>query len=274
MRKYILGSLFTILGILLIIHFVPFGEIFQNLKQISLKGLVLGLSLYTLSYIFRTLRWKLYYPQAPLGYLFLTTSSNTFLNNVIPARLGELSIFAFLRRFDENIKQTALKFLKVRLLDAISILNLFLFAYLMVKTNILIAVLISPWLYPAVVILSKSVSFNKLPKLDFEIKAYLLSFGNLISKTLAVYIVLEFLKLDFFRFVIGFLGGEVSSVLPIHSFAGLGTYESAFSLSLKLFLGESFKEGFKVGFLSHSFLLFASLILGGVSLLYMLRWKR
>jgi uncharacterized membrane protein YbhN (UPF0104 family) len=272
-RKYIISLVFTALGILLIVYFVPFREIFQNLRQISLISLITGLFFYTLSYIFRTLRWKIYYPEAPLGYLFLTTSANTFLNNVIPARLGELSIFAFLKKFDENIKQTTLKFLKVRLLDAISIMNLFLFAYLTIKTNVVISILISLWLYPVVVFLTRLISFNKLPKLSFEIRAYLLSLGNLISKTLAVYIVLEFLNLDFFRFVVGFLGGEISSVLPIHSFAGLGTYESAFSLSLKLFLGESFKEGFKVGFLSHSFLLFASLLLGGFSLLYLLRGK-
>ena len=273
MWKFIFSFIFTVLGILLIIFIVPIKEIFENLKQISPDSLIIGLLLYTLSYFFRTLRWKIYYPEAPLGYLFLTTSANTFLNNVIPARLGELSIFAFLRKFDQNLKQTTLNFLKVRLLDAISIVNLFLFAYLVVKTNLLIAFLVSPWLYPAAVIFSKLVSFNKLPSLEYEVRAYLLSLGNLISKTLAVFIVLDFLKLDFFRFVIGFLGGEISSVLPIHSFAGLGTYESAFSLSLKLFLGEPFKEGFKVAFLSHSFLLFSSLLLGGLSLLYLLKGK-
>jgi hypothetical protein len=67
---------------------------------------------------------------------------------------------------------------------------------------------------------------------------------------------------------LGFLGGELSSVLPIHSFGGLGTYELSFSLPQKFF-GESLKEGIKVAFIFHSFLLLSSALYGLVALYFL-----
>jgi len=263
----------TLVGIFLIAYLLPFGEILKALKEVSLKSLAIGLSLYTLSYLFRTFRWKYYYPKAPLGYLFFTTSANTFFNNLLPARMGEGSIFLLLKRFDPSVKETLKKFLKVRLLDGFAILTLLTLSVAWVKVNPFLGVVISLSVYPLGVFISKFLSrfHSKIPSLRWEVAPFLLSVGALISKLLAVYTVLEFLKMDFFKFAGGFIGGELSSILPIHSFAGLGSYETAFAFSLKLLFGETFKEGFKVAFLSHSFLLFGSSLLGLLSLLFLKR---
>ena len=273
--KWVLTLIATLLGIGLVAYFLPFGEIAKALKQISPLHLAVGLSLYGVSYLLRAFRWKYYYPKAPFGGLFFTTAVNTFLNNLLPARLGELSIFALLRRYDPDFKTTLGKFLKVRLLDGFALLTLFVLSLVAVKTNPLIGLLLSLVVYPLGVSFSKLLKMSeKIPSLDWEPLPFLLSVGALLSKLLAVYIVLGNLGLDFFRFTVGFLGGEVSTIMPIHSVAGIGSYETSFSLALKLFLGESFKEGFAVGFLSHAFLLLCSTLFGLLSLPFALRLLR
>ena len=258
--------LVSILGILLITFLVPFGEIAKAVKEISFKTLLVALILYTLSYIFRTLRWKYYYKKAPLGELFLLTSVNTFLNNLLPARTGELSIFVFLKKYDKSVKETVKNFLKVRIFDAISVLTFLLFSLLALKIGLLPALVVSLLLYPTLVVLGNLKPIPEKFRVKFEPYPLILSLSAMGSKLLAVYLVVKVVNIDFYRFTIGFLGGEVSTILPIHSFAGVGTYETSFSLSLKFFIGENFKEGFKIAFLSHSFLLFSSTLLGIISL--------
>ena len=273
--QFLLTLFASLLGLALVFYFVPFGEIAKAVRQISPLHLAVGLFFYGLSYLLRAVRWKYYYPKAPFGGLFFTTAVNTFLNNLLPARLGELSIFALLRRYDTDFKTTLGKFLKVRLLDGLALLTLFILALVSVKTNLFIGLLLSLTVYPLGVAVSTLLKVSeKMPSLDWELLPFLLSVGALLSKLLAVYIVLEKLGLDFLRFTVGFLGGEVSTIMPLHSVAGIGSYETSFSLALKLFLGESFKEGFAVGFLSHAFLLLGSTLLGLLSLPLVLRLFR
>lgn len=273
--KWFLSSLATFAGILLIVYFVPFGEIARAVKEISPSHLFAALTLYGLSYLFRTFRWKYYYPRAPLGGLFFTTAVNTFLNNLLPARLGELSIFALLRRYDSELKTTVGKFLKVRLLDGFALLTFLTFAVVSIKLSPSWGFFIALLVYPSGIFISRLLPLpKKVPTLKLELVPFFLSLGALLSKLLAVYLVLENLGLDFLRFTVGFLGGELSTIMPIHSVAGLGSYETGFSLALKLFLGESFGEGFKVGFLSHAFLLFGSTLFGLLSLPFALRFLK
>jgi len=263
----------TLIGLLIVIYFLPFNDILRALKEISFKNFITGLSLYTLSYWFRAYRWKIFYPEVPFKYLFFTTAANTFFNNILPARLGESSIFVFLKKYDKSLKGTLKKFFKVRLLDGFSILTFFVFALVSLKVNPFLGFLIALTIYPLGVWLLNATFkvFKKDIYLNLDLLPFLLSMGNVISKLLAVYTVLEFINIGFLQFSVGFIGGELSSILPFHSFAGLGSYETAFAASLKLFLNESFSEGFKVAFLSHSFLLFSSTLLGLISLLLLLK---
>ena len=263
--------LVSILGILLIAFLVPFGEIAKAVREINFETLLVALILYIWSYIFRTLRWKYYYKKAPLKELFLLTSVNTFLNNLLPARTGELSIFVFLKKYDKSVKETAKKFIKVRFLDAIALLKFFIFALITIKWNWIVAFVVDSLIYPSLILLGNSKVVPDKFRPSFETLPLFLSLFAIGSKLLAVYLIVKAVNIDFYRFTIGFLGGEVSTILPIHSFAGVGTYETSFSLSLKFFLGENFKEGFKIAFLSHSFLLLGSTFLGVISLPFVLR---
>lgn len=265
----------TFVGLGLILLFLPIDEIVEVIPRISLKNLFLGLILYTASYLLRTLRWKYYYPRAGLGELFFTTSVNTFLNNLFPARLGELSILALLRRYDKDFKTTIGKFLKVRLLDGFTILTFLTFAVVSIKTNFFLGLILALFIYPFGLVIANTLRiFKKIPQISWEPLPFLLSIGALLTKLLAIYVILESLNLDFLHFTVGFLGGEISTVMPIHSIAGIGSYETSFSLALKLLLGENFKEGFMVAFFSHAFLLLGSTLLGLLSLPFVLRFLR
>ena len=263
----------TLIGLLIVIYFLPFNDILRALKEISFKSFIVGLSLYTLSYWFRAYRWKFFYPEAPFKYLFFTTAVNTFFNNILPARLGESSIFVFLKKYDKSLKETLKKFFKVRLLDGFSILTFLVFALISLKLNPLVGFLIALPIYPLGIWILNAIFkvINKDIYLNLEPVPFLLSIGNVAAKLFAVYTVLEFINIGFLQFSVGFIGGELSSILPFHSFAGLGSYETAFAASLKLFLNENFSEGFKVAFLSHAFLLFSSILLGLISLLLFLK---
>jgi len=272
--RLVLTFFATLMGLGLIVYLVPFGEIAKTLNKLEPQRFSLALLIYGISYLLRTLRWKYYYPNTPFGKLFFTTSVNTLLNNLLPARLGEFSIFVLLNRYDKNLKETVKKILKVRLLDGFALLTLFSFAVISVNFNPLWASVIAISVYPTAVLLWNKLPLEqKFPKLKMDGIAFALSVGALFFKLFSVYLVFHFLPLDFLKFTIGFLGGEISTILPIHSLAGLGSYETAFSLALKIFTGESFKKGFEVGFLSHSFLLGGSLLLGLLSLPFLVRGK-
>ncbi|NPB05733.1 MAG: hypothetical protein GXO08_05080 [Aquificae bacterium] len=266
--KFLLSVALTVVGVALLAYFVPWREVAAALGEVPPAALTLGLGLYALSYLLRSLRWKFYYREVPFGILFFTTAANTFLNNLLPARLGEGSIFLLLGRYDPSLKETLKKFLKVRLLDGFALLTLFVLSLVSVKAGPLWGLAAAAPVYPVGVLLlnALSVVHPKLPRLGFETLPFFLSLGALGAKLAAVYSVLHFLSVPFWVFAVGFLGGEISTVLPLHSLAGLGTYEASFSAALKLFLGVDFKEGFKVAFVSHAFLLGASALFGLLSL--------
>jgi uncharacterized membrane protein YbhN (UPF0104 family) len=218
---------------------------------------LLAFLLYFLSYIFRALRWKILYPQADVKYLFLTTAINTALNNIVPARLGELSIFALLKKYARNTKELIKKFFIVRFYDLFTLLWLLAFSLSYLYGYSVLFLIFFSFFLGFISFLERKFRLSEYIKWSLAILSFLASF----SKLIAVFLIVKTILPDFFRFCVGFIGGEISSVLPFHSLAGIGTYETSFSLAMKIFLNENFKEGFEIAFLSHTFLLLSSIIM-------------
>ncbi|RUM32231.1 MAG: UPF0104 family protein, partial [Aquifex sp.] len=108
-------------------------------------------------------------------------------------------------------------------------------------------------------------------ELNLKLSLYLFTLSGIsfFLKAISTYLLVKsLLNLNFFKYTLGFLGGELSSILPVHSFMGFGTYEAGFLLPLKL-IGFEVKEGLKVGFIVHNFLLLSSAFWGIVSILYL-----
>lgn len=99
MKKYILPFIITLLTIFIVVRYIPFGDLSQIPKQISLRGILIGFILYSLSYVIVALRWRVLFGEAFGGnlqvstfLLLLMTGSHQFYANFLPARTGDLTI--------------------------------------------------------------------------------------------------------------------------------------------------------------------------------------
>ncbi len=254
----------TLVFFSLLLYFLPPGELLSFLSEISLKDFLLASLFYGLSHISRSLRWKLLLKDLSFFHSFLINSANVFLNNLLPARTGELSWFYYSKRLGVSLQRSVGVFLWGRLLDLVALFVLLGVFYALHRGDRTLYVLSS--------LLFLFSMFIHIPLSKFK------NFqGDLLSSALASSLsllssLLKFLSLILLlglvpsvELFLGFLGGELSSVLPIHSLGGFGTYELSFSLPQKLF-GESVKEGVKTAFVFHSFLLLSSAFYGLLAL--------
>lgn len=213
--------------------------------------------------------------------LFLINSANIMFNNILPARTGELSWFYYAKRLGMNLSTSLLAFVVARLYDLLALgfllsLSLFFewFAFAFVGVFLLSLSLLFHRLgavlppYGRLKELRDFFRTNMNAKLSFGLFALSLTAQTL--KFLSFLVLLELYGGDLYKLFVAFAGGELSSVLPFHSFMGFGSYELAFSLPVKL-LGESLKEWLKLGFVFHSFLILGSLLLGVPSVLLLSR---
>ena len=238
-----------------VFYFVPPGEFLRSLFSLNPSNVASGFFFYLLSQVARALRWKLILKEISFLNLFLINSINIMTNNILPARSGELSWFIYASRLGVKLKTSLKAFFIARGLDllAIAIASLSFF-----KPVFGVALLIFSFL--GLFLLKR---FLKMPLIGMA----LLSLTSYLLKLSAVFVAISDVSdLEFMTFGLAFAGGELTSILPVHSFMGLGTYEMGFGGLLKL-LGLAPDQAFKVALLAHSFLLFSSIILGVVSLI-------
>ncbi len=274
-RKIALSLLISLVFFAALLYFVPPAELLETLSSLEPRVLLLSFALYSLSQLSRALRWKLLIRDLSLRDLFLLNAVNILFNNVLPARTGELSWFYYARRLGVNLGSSVWSFLVGRLYDLLSLAALFLLSYLLV--------FYPPLTVPAlfgVALLSLALPFLRLllpttgrigelreflereftPHLSLRL--ILLSGLSTALKALSLYVLVGgMLGVDPFLFTLGFAGGELTSVLPVHGFMGYGTYEAGFVLPLRL-VGLEVGSAVKAGFLAHSFLLLSSAIWG------------
>jgi len=207
---------------------------------------------------------------------------------MLPARSGELSWFYYAKRLGVKLSYSLWSFVLGRLYDLMALFLIVVFFLLWGEGKVfpaLVILFLSFVLSPVVVFMREFVpergklgeikEFLKRefsPLLSFQLLS--LSFLSFLLKGFACYwVVKEASSLSVFPFFLGFFGGELSSVLPIHGFMGYGTYEAGFLLPLKL-KGLSLEESLKAGFVAHSFLVLSSSLWGFIALLYLHRPSR
>ncbi|WP_448583534.1 lysylphosphatidylglycerol synthase domain-containing protein [Thermocrinis sp.] len=266
--KRIFPFLLSFAFLFLLFYFLPPREIINFLKLITLKSFFLASFLYGMSHITRSLRWKILLKDLSFSQAFLINSANVFLNNLLPARTGELSWFYYSRKLGVSLSASLVVFLWGRLLDLLSLFILLTFFYALQKGYIYLSLL------PILLFITIFLHFplKKFKGLNADFYSSVWAF--------ALSLVSGLLKFSSLMFLAGlepsvllftsFLGGELSTVLPIHSFGGFGTYELSFSLPQKL-LGENLKDPIKLAFVFHVFLLLSSALYGIPSLLLLHR---
>ena len=231
-----------------------------------------------MSQIARALRWQVVIKGLTLKDAFLLNSANIFFNNLLPARTGELSWFYYANKLKVRFSASLWSFFLGRFFDLVALVFLaFLSAFFVNRDLWLLFILLSflPLLFSFRYVYLLLPSWGRLKDLKdyvkrsldthLSMKLFSLSTLSMLFKFLGVY---SLVGGDLFKTFLGFSGGELSSVLPIHSFMGYGTYELGFSLPYKI-MGESVLQTLPSAFLVHNFLLISSFMLGLPSVLLM-----
>ncbi len=282
MRKLLIPVLITLTFLVLFLYSVNLEELLHDLRRIRTEEVIYAFSFYSLSQLVRSVRWKILLKELPLGRVLLINSANIFLNNVLPARTGELSWFYYAKRSGAELKVSLWAFLIGRLYDLFGLVSVFLLAYafsrsILLPLSVLILLPILSLTLPYLRLFIPGI--GKLEDLkDFlrreltpsiSLKLSLLSTVSFLLKALSIYVLVNpFLGFDLFKFSLAFSGGELTTILPIHGLFGYGTYEGGFLLPLKI-LGVELREGLKIGFIAHNFLLISSALWGIPSMFLM-----
>jgi len=278
-KKLLLPSVITLLFLAFLFYLVGFEDILRTLKSTKPEKVALAFLLYTLSQIGRSLRWKLLLRELSLTDVFLINSANIFLNNVLPARTGELSWFYYAKRLGVELKVSLWSFLVGRIYDLFGMFSLLLLSYsLIYQRDLLLPSLMTLPVLSLLLPLTRELipNFGRLKELkDFlrrearpllSLKLFFLSFLSFSLKALSVYVLIKgLLGIDLFLFSFSFSAGELTTILPVHSFLGYGTYEAGFVLPLKL-SDVDLKTALRAGFVAHTFLVISSAFWGSLSI--------
>lgn len=294
------GSLAVSLLILLVFgYFLYDYNVFQNLKRIfrelSLPFIITSLFLYTLTYYFRAKRFTVFFPKIEIKDLSAVMAVHTFFNNLLPFRSGEASFPIILKKLfgiEGVISSAAL--IVARLFDLLSLSILFTAATFGVSVNnrkfLWISVLLGIFIVLVLIlgfkllkILKKRFGFASALFFFFtEFKStkkillvFLYSLLNWITKFTAFYFIIKAgnLKLNFFESTFAATFGELTTVLPIHSIGGFGTYEAGLVGGFAL-LGFKGSYALTVAFYFHLLLFTMSGLLALIGWFYLSRRLR
>ncbi len=281
--KFALSLIIALAFLSVLFYLVPFGQLLSSVSSVPKPYLLYGFVAYTLSQVVRSLRWYMLIPQLGAWRAFLINSANILLNNVVPARAGELSWFYYTRRQDIPLKESLWVFVAARVYDLLGLILLFVAYGAYIRGGALLALSVSLILLVANLLVPKLSELlpptGRLKDMkDFLRERHTLKVSLLLTTTAAISFFFKFLSMyliishlsevSFMKAMLAFAGGDLTTILPVHSFMGYGTYEGGFLLPLKLF-GVELREGLKLGFIAHNFLLLSSIALGIPSLLFL-----
>jgi len=258
---------------------IGFSKLLQFFAEISISGFIFAFILYVLSYITRTFRWILVLNIKSFFKLFKITVYNTVFNIFLPFRTGEASFFYMMKKENVSFSQSIIPFLTVRVFDAFSLLILFVFSLLLYKEYTYFAVsviFIFPFVIHVFLKITKYIKIEKLKSfsenslnLKNVLKLYILSIFTLLFKFTAFYFVLpENMKLNISQLYFASSAGDLTTVLPIHGLAGIGTYEGGFA-GILLLMGIDKETAILSSVFVHIFILFSSFLLAVFSYIFL-----
>lgn len=253
--KWLLG-IGLLAALLAYVHFfIGWKSLGQTLSQLSLSTLLWALLLFSASHLIRALRIHvLLAPCVHSSYWGVAKLSaiHQFANNLLPMRLGEVVLPWLLNKYYQNSWQQGfarLIWLRIFDLSIMGVAGLYLLTMLG-HTLLLAAALVGGLVLTTIAILchrglmQQATWWQKLlrPLQDTAPNSQKLGFFLLFWTALAwlckltalALIVTDVTQLNLIPALAGTLGGELSSILPIHGIAGAGSYEGAFLLGLSL----------------------------------------
>lgn len=254
---------------------------------------LISLFMIFISYTIRAVRLYAYFPNETKQKIHLCIKLifyHNYFNNILPVRSGELSFPILMSRyFQVDIFRSTSALLWFRLLDLHAVLSLGFIAVL-ISGQIslhwawfLVLWLLAPLFFDVVhKKFAYFLSQRKKTKLtDLALKllnafpqsmhtfwySWVLTWINWVVKIVALaWILLQFLPMPVPAAIMGVLAGDLTSVLPIHAPAGLGTYEAGVVAGLTPW-GLTAKDAFLAAVNLHLVLLFATSLSGLLALI-------
>ncbi len=245
----LLGWLFVIAIAVFVQHKLGWAALLAPWQRLHPLQLVLAVLLLLLTYLLRSLRQSAYFPREMAGRFWLSTRLmvwHNFYNNFLPMRSGELAFPLLAQRyFNIPMSQATGALLWFRILDlwAIALMGL-LAAGLNLPLSVGALVLLLPlpafalylarpigrWLvaHPSSWANKGGKVLSALPNTTAVLwSSSLWTLANWLVKLLAfAWLLTAFATMPYTAAILGAIGGDLTSVLPIHSPAGLGTYEA------------------------------------------------
>ncbi|TQV64683.1 MAG: flippase-like domain-containing protein [Halothiobacillaceae bacterium] len=259
--------------------------------EVSLGGLLVAIALMLASYILRAWRVADHFDvRGRFGAVLSLNLQHNLWNNLLPMRAGELSFPILMRqKFGVDPAHALAGLFWIRLVDAQVLAALALGSLLWlakVESLALLLVglaLVAPfmfwslrgWLAARVAGMSEGAMRSLLEKALAGLprdaahfaRGVLLTWANWLVKLAALaWILRQFVAIDWAGAGLGVLGGEVTSVLPIHAPGGFGTYEAGM-LGALLPQGLNVEAATGAAINTHLFLLGSSLLFGLVAML-------
>jgi uncharacterized membrane protein YbhN (UPF0104 family) len=192
-----------------------------------------ALGLLILSLLIRAARIRRFFKKETksLGVLRITFLHN-FLNNFLPMRIGEFSFPLLLKEFYEIDNKISLRALFIfRLTDLLSIIFLSLFVFLSLYYSLMFNILILvAWYFGVSYLLQeRDIKRNLFEKVEILILSLFAWFIKIFALT---YLLLSLITVSLESSFVAIIFGELTSILPIHGFAGTGTYEGGIIFGL------------------------------------------
>jgi uncharacterized membrane protein YbhN (UPF0104 family) len=238
------------------------GSILEEWRAVGIPTILVALALLVGTYVIRTHRMQDYFPRETKGHflwLFRVTQIHNLLNIMLPFRAGETSFPLLMRsEFGVPLAHGTAALLVLRLLDLHALLAAAgvgliagdghkLWAWLAWMVFLVLPLLLFPLRHPVV-----NYARRKLPpklsglmdQIDDGIpentaqflRAWALTVLNWGIKVLVLAWVLRLMGIDPIAACFGgALGGELSSVLPVHAPGGVGTYPAGIAAGAAAF---------------------------------------
>ncbi len=250
--KLALSWLVLIIFVVAVEYWVGWKTVLQPWMTFGWAQGVIALALLVLSYALRAWRMYDYFPQYLTGQWLQTWRLmliHNVLNNLLPARTGEISFPVMMKRyFGVSYAQSVSALVWFRLLDLHAILAFAVYPLLVVTPlkRLAVPAIVIWMLLPIAVYLLRNrieVAFagkdGKLSELAQQAmyglpdnwgefwRSWVMTWANWIVKLVTLaWLLGQFMpNVSWNMLLAGVVGGELTSVLPIHAPGGFGTYE-------------------------------------------------
>ncbi|MBX2809652.1 MAG: flippase-like domain-containing protein [Cellvibrionaceae bacterium] len=253
--KWLIG-LCLLLALLVYVHLaMGWQVVFESFRHIPLQTAVAAFVLFVLSHLLRALRiYELIRAAIPCRYPAIAKLSalHQFANNLLPMRLGEVVFPWLLRRyFAASWQQGFARLIWLRLLDlaimgsAAALLILLAERWRLLLVLIVLALVgtLGFWYLLVKRRYGRGLWQSWLQALQATAPAHWPLALRLLLWTLCawlcklaaiVMVVIAVTPLGLLSAFAGAVGGELSSILPVHGVAGAGSYEAAFLVAMTL----------------------------------------